>query len=268
MTDNLIDTLNEITQDIETYKTKSISPALEVTDHTSMASKYLNAESVEAFKNKSSVLSNGKARCVFFAVTVANDNLEEAVKILSKVANDLASQGSIDSILDPISSIKLAKLPGKKELKAVFFYPLVPVEKYDEIVKHEYSIEEGTGTGKVIGETELDLQDGEFIAVCRILHDILKKDVVNFDLNGQLFEIVQDHLKLLPNGSKFLGAKACAIVDLSFPYELHFFNPILPDVKRVQLTYKRHAAMVDDSLKQTSLITGVEYFGKDGKKLY
>lgn len=251
------------------------SPALKVTDQTQIARNFLSAKALAAMAVKRATTlievddNKNVYQCVFFAVRTKTSKIEAGVREMAEIANDLAEKGLIHSILAPIGSIDLVRSPGEVPTSAVFFYPLVPIEKVGEVkFSSAYSISEGD-TGQALESFQEELPAGEFFAVERISHMMsMIYGEKRFDISGTILNIVNDYLKILPPGTKFLGANQCAITDLSLPYELKFFNPLLARVKRVDLDYIRCAEVVNDKLEQFNLFTGIRYYGADGKRLF
>lgn len=272
--EDIQESIEKLNEALKASEKTVMSPVLQVNDQTGIAEKYLTPEALEIINNgkkaKALLGFDGEqcvAKCAYFAVTVATKNVELGVEKLAEIANDLALAGLIHSILAPISSLELAASEvGKLPQSVVFFYPLVPIDQFDSIKElYEYFVEEGS-TGKTLGNLSMDIPEGEFLAEARITHmmTVLLKE----DSNARLFGVVNEYLKFLPKGTKFLGAKQLAVSDLSIPYELKFSNPLLQKVKKVDLEWVREVAMIDDKLEQFNLFTGIRYYGADGNRLY
>lgn len=270
--ENLSEQVDELTKALDAGPKTKVPPSLQVDDQMATADKYLTPLAKEALNRKSTSMlkTNGPSvthRCTFFGVVVAQERLEQGIELMAQIANELAKNGYLDSALAPIISIKLALIAGQIPTIAVVFYPLVPIEKFDEIEKHEFAMKEGD-MPKKLGNTDLELPEGEFYAVVRLSY-LYNKVTKDFDLTGSLFDEIQAHLAVLPKGTEFLGAKATAITDLSLPYVLTFSNPLLPNVKRVELEYVREAARVGEHrIEQFNLLTGISYYGAGNKRLY
>jgi hypothetical protein len=139
-----------------------------------------------------------------------------------------------------------------------------------DIIKqnYKYSIEEGE-IGHELHSLAPDLKPGEFLAEANFsYHPSEGYNNLNFDYPGILIDEVNNYLKVLPSGTKFLGATKCGIQTLTLPYELRFFNPKMPQIKRVSLDHIRQAVPVDDKLEQYNLFTGIHYYDAEGKELF
>jgi hypothetical protein len=269
-----VETLEKLNKALEagSYTTGT---AIKVEDHTDIAKKYLSAAAIAVMatkKAKSLIVMNKDgtgSKCIYFAVTIASSKLDKGVEKIASIANDLVSKGLVQHVLAPVSSLSLAKVPGQVQMSAVFFFPLVPMDKADEIAKsYEFSVQEGE-CGKLLEPTELPLERGEFWAEARITHSISNiKYAAEASASARLYKVVREYLKHLPEGTEFLKAEPCAIMDLSIPYELHFFNPRLARVKKVDLEHVRHCEMVDGKLEQFNLFLGIRYFDSEGKLLF
>jgi hypothetical protein len=214
---------------------------------------------------------NGKFyRCIYLACRSTIENRDQALAMICGEINELVKDGLVHSTLAPPSSIDFARQPGESPSCAVFCYVLVPGDDAESIEKRMKWIAHEGGTGKELGSIKMILPEGEFFAVARVYHqfNMLVSSGSNYDIPGHLFETVQEYLRVLPIGTKFLGATKCAITDLSVPYELRFSNPLLQRVKMVQLESVRDFARLDDKIKEFNLLTGVTYFDADGNKLH
>lgn len=273
--ENLEESLDQLKKALEAGHKNIPHPVLQVEDEMPRAIRYLNDKAFEklnikATANFESDIPNGNPveQATFFGVAVPSDKLELGIEKMADIANDLANKGLISSTLTPITSIKLAHLAGQVEATAVFFFPLVPIDKVEEIQKeYEYSMGEGDQP-KILGSLELELPPGEFYAVTRISHVLSMVKDFSHDINGYLLDEINEYLAVLPKGTRFLGANVRAITDLSIPYELRFSNPLLQDVKRVELDHMRMATVINDHLEQFNLFLGIRYYGKDNKRLY
>lgn len=246
---------------------------LQVDDHKETISKYLTEEAANAMKTKYKGLhlyEDGQlvAQCVYFSLVVRSEKIEDGLAEIAKIANTLAERGLIKAVLYPPSSLRLARIPLQAPVSAVFFFPLVPVNMVKEIKRdYKYSIEEGS-VGEYFGSVAPYLKPGEFLVATRISTPWKMHKAKEFDVSGELVNIINAHLRIFPPGTEFLGATNCAIVDLSIPYELNFYNPMLSDVKSAQLDFTRYASVVNEKLVEDSIITGVHYFDADGKELF
>jgi len=243
----------------------------QVKDLSELAARYLTTDALKQTGKRtlSQIVEEGGTlyRCVYFACQVAEDNLETGVKEIAASVNELAAKGLIHSALAPLFSITLVKNPLEKPTCAVFCFVLVPASEVDEInASMKHVVQEG-GLGELIGSNRIEIPDGEVRAVVRIACGftmILKHP----GKETMLQEEIGRHLAVLPKGTKFEGYEACAISDLSFPYELKFSNPLFREIKTFDMEYVRICTGVDEVLHQGNLLLGVRYFDADGKQLY
>lgn len=284
-TKDLTETLNKLTEVLEAAE-KTVpreileSSALQVDNQTALCKKYLSPKGLEALNlPRAKQLLHGENgvithRCVYYGVRVKTSEVERGVHKMAEIMNDLAEKGVIHSILAEPSSFDLFRMPGEEQTSVVVFYPLVPVAYADELDKArpKYYIREGEvgATLDDVGAYKKVLPAGQFMAIARVTHNFLMmEEYREFEVPGVLFNIVQEHLKLLPEGTKFLGAKRCGISDLSVPYELYFENSLLPDVSEVDIEYVRAVAAISDhEVKQFNVTLGIRYFDKAGKLRY
>lgn len=121
---------------------------LHVTEHTTLAAKYLTPEAVAAMSGPKAtrlmlVTKDGLvAKCLYFSCIVETERIEAGVEAMAKIANDMAAKGQIHSVLAPISSIELS-IEGLKLPHAVFLFILVPAAHIAELEQHEYHNLEG-----------------------------------------------------------------------------------------------------------------------------
>jgi len=279
-TKDLTKTLKGLTDALDAMEAKTSlnSPTLKVESQSELSKKYLSPKgllSLNLPRAKSLTYSATPGvvthRCVYYGMRVKTSELEKGVQKMAEIQNDLAEKDQIHSILAEIGSLDLLRLPGEEQTSVVFFYPLVSFELADEMERNrpKFYIKEGqTGESlEPVADYRLVLPPGQFLVRARISHlSHFMEPQNHYEVSGNLFQIVQDHLKLLPEGTKFLGANKCAITDLSVPYELFFENSLLPDVSEVDLEYVRAVAPVSDTeLKQFNMILGIRYFDKKGK---
>lgn len=246
--------------------------ASRVTRHIQLSQKYLSVDAQEAFKNNatSSVVSkeNGSIfRCAYFSVVSRQGNEEEGVKILADIANDLAEQGLIHSVLAPISSLPLVRMPLQVDRSAVFMFLLIPHDKHQEVAekyKNIYMLE--GGVGKDVGDLNPILEDGEFLADIRATRSLMIKD--EKIARERIQDQIDQYLAVLPRGTVVREVTECSIIDLTYPFEVKFYNPLFDKVKSVSLEYTRQFARVDNKIEQFNLLLEVRYFDADQNQLF
>lgn len=252
-------------------------PAFEVTAESSLSDKYLSDaaklalsktektlvaqynEKIKDNEDGSSDYIRKAAVCEFYTCQVRKDRIEDGVKAISASINALAEMGAIQSCLTTVSSLKLAEAMFSYPNVAVFCFVHIKPEFSERARNMKHHTIEG-GVGEPLHDLSPDLAPGEFLADGRIIAFLGPDKKSNESL---IFDRVNEYLKYLPEGTKFLGYRTCAVMDLSLPVELKFRNPLLPNVTRVDLDYVRQVAIVDDKLKQFNLFLGVRYFGID-----
>lgn len=239
---------------------------------TDLSDKYLSAKAKEALSKKSKTLNyqddNGSYRCAYFSTVVRRGYEEKGVEAISKVINELAEMGVIHSCLVPVSSIALAKIPLGALQSTVFCFVLIPENKHEEVstkYKEFYTLE--GGVGNIIDDPNLGLKDGEFLSVIRFSHSMLL--IKNSkSIKERLHDEIDLYLAVLPKGTKVMEITQCAITDTSYAYEIKFFNPLFKNIKRIELSWKRNAEIVDDHLEPFNLLTRILYFDNNDKELF
>lgn len=287
---SLSEQLEELQKALKAYeekeKTAPKGAHLQVEDHMELAAKYLNANAQAALSKKGKHIieqynvdmgNNNfvphSAVCQFFGVQVRKDKIEEGVKAVAEVMNELADMGAIHSCLAAISSIDLAQMMFKHATSVVICYVHIKPGFEETVRSFKYNVREGE-IGPALHNLDIELPQGEFFAECRLSHQLAMMHPPKSN-ESRVFDVVKDYLKYLPEGTEFVGYRQTAIVDLSLPYELRFRNPLLQRVKRVELDYVRDVAFQNEGekeqLKQFNLVTGIRYMGvrdfhaKDGK---
>lgn len=269
-----IEELQKALKASQTTADLSAGPALKVADNMEIAKKYLSPEALKATEkvNKTMFVTdeNGKTyRSISFCVRTRTDRVEEGIKEMCQVVNRLVEQNVAHSFLAlPGSSLELVRHPGEAWSAAIFCFVHVPSDMVDTIKKIEkYCVEEGA-VGENLHSLDLDLKSGEFWGT----HYVSGYDgygLEKFEVSASLNKAINSYLKILPEGTQFLGANQCAISDLTIPYELKFFNPLLKKVKKVELDHVRAVEQVDENrLHQFNIFTGIRYYGHDGKRIF
>jgi hypothetical protein len=249
-------------------------PTLVVKDHSG-DSEFLTEEAKEVMKKihkQQYLVENNEVtgKAIYFSLVVKTENLKAGIEELSNTVNKLVSLGCVKAVLAPLSSLALAKVAGRPPISAVFFFPIIDIKKEYLAKSQKYNIEEGN-IGEMFGDTHLNLPQGTFWADVQINHfsDLEgRAKLGEYDISGSLINQINEYLKFLPAGTKVLGINKCAIYSLAEPYEVIFYNPILTDVKKVELEWVRHAVVKDDSIHQFNLFTEIKYFDANGNNLF
>lgn len=248
--------------------------ALKTDDQMETAKKYLTAGALADLSRKSMTLSVKKddgsfAFAVYFGVRVRSENIESGVEKISKIINELSADGLIHSTLAPMVSLDFARMPLQTQTSAVLSYVLVPSEKHEEIKKRyaHASIEEG-GAPPDGEDLRPTLADGEFLADVRVSSVASLVSGQGNNPTAILQAQIEQYLALLPKGTKVKEVVPCAITDLSVPYEVKFYNPLMKRFKYVDLDYVRAVEVVGEKLEQFNLLLGIRYMDADRKPLF
>lgn len=267
--------LKELVKALEASKySVARGPVLKTEDQMAVADKYLTEGAKSDLAKKSTTLTVKKDDgtlyvCVYFGVRVRSSNTEHGVEKISKIINELSADGLIHSTLAPVLSIEFARMPLQAPTAAVLCYVLVPYEKQEEIKKRysNASIEEGAAPPDA-EDCKPVLADGEFLTEVRISSVAAMMGVGDQSPVSMLQDQVEQYLSLLPKGTVVKEIVPCAITDLSVPYEVKFYNPLMKRFKYVDLDYVRFAEVVDEKLEQFNLLLGVRYMDADKKVLF
>lgn len=252
--------------------------ALKLDSQMEIANKYLTPKAKEAL-SKPKLLrmtetdSRGKpvGVCMWFVTKVKRDNIESGVQKICTSINYLADNGLIRHMLSDVVSIDLMDVPFQEPSSVVICYPIVPIEKYEELKKNKYYLEEGQ-----IPPCEDDLtpmlKNGEFLAEVRIYQPMLL--VKDYGTEKQLLNRkIKQYLAVLHKDTRVLNVKKCGTTGLSLTYEIKFFNHLYSTIKKVDLEFARDIAeSVDPNPKhqytEFDQLLRVRYFDKDDKELY
>lgn len=265
--------LEALNKALEAAEHSRTTPVLKVEDLSEMARPYLTAGARYDLSQKATqlcvILEDGQVfKAVYFATRVRSGNQEKAVQALARVINDLSQRGLIQSCLAPISSIDLARMSLQAPQSVVFCFVLVPesYEAYCSVRYKKFFVEEGE-MGRPLEDLSPRLEDGEFLAEVRVSHIMSLQDQ-RPNPRQLLQREIDIYLAILPKGTIVREVVECAITDLSFPYEVKFYNPLLKNVKRVDLSYVRSGEVINDKFEQFNLFLGIRYFDKDQRELY
>ncbi len=89
-----------------------------------------------------------RSTCYSFT-TSGSEEKAQAVKLLSEIANELTEKDFLHSVLSPISELKLSLDLDVPISHVVFFMPLVPVDKENELPRRDWIAPEGMVGPKV-----------------------------------------------------------------------------------------------------------------------
>lgn len=245
-----------------------LGQALQIQDLSEMAERHLTTSAKLDLKNRTSKLvvreEDGTISiCVYISNIVVTGNEENGVREIAKVLNDLSQRGEIRSVLTPPSSIKLAS-DSSVPKTAVFSFVLVPAEKHDEVNARyaPFTTKEGE-IGPAIDDLSVPLSDGEFLAIVHIPHQLLQSQSKT---SAELVQREIDNILLvLPKGTRVRQVTALATVSVVQQCEVKFYNALMPQVKRVEVEYRREFAKFEGGIVEYNLLTRVRYFDKDGE---
>lgn len=241
-----------------------------IEDQMAMANQYLSDRAKLALKkiNRQSISFDNNFNvypCVFFAIRTKLSNIEHAVQKISNILNELAKQDLIYSTLIPVSSVALARLPMQIQTFIVLAYVHAPADRIEEINnKYKNNIVPEGAMPEFNEDLSIELQDGEFLNVFKISHALGELT----DPQELLENYIQTCLKILPSGTEVREVVKCTDNDLSIPYEIKFYNPKMKRVNNFNILYRRVCEMVDGKIEQFTVMTGIEYFDKDGGRLF
>lgn len=250
------------------------SAALKVQDLSELANKYLTIQALNNMSVRSKQtrevidLDTQKVTdLIYLGVEVRSDRIEEGAKIIAEQLNLLAAGGYIHSCLAPLSSLELAKRPGRHFTSIVFAYVHCAEENL-ELAKSlcQNSCEMTDTEPKEAHSMKIDLPDGEFFAFERVT--IAGNMIEGFDGKKMIDTLIEMYMAILPKGTELVSSDACAIDSLCVPYELRFRSPVLDKVKEVKLDYVRATGMNSGKLEQGAVLLGIQYLDKNGKDLY
>jgi hypothetical protein len=246
---------------------------LQVTDLSSVVENVLSEQAKNAMSRKATSLAvfdttsgNIIAECIYLCVRVQTAKIEAAARMIAGQLNLLAAKDQIHSTLAPISSIDLVREFGKVPTSAVLAYVLVPVEEKEQIeksLKYIVSLEKF----HAIELLDITLADGEFLADIRV-SVVFGQQVGKETVDMCVKEQVDRYLAVLPVGTELVRLTQCGITDLSIPFEAIFRNPLLKNVKQVELEYGRASAIVDEKMVDFNVVTGMKYIDTDGGRLF
>lgn len=239
-------------------------PFLKVDDLTWLAEPYLTQASKDALLRKAKVLELTELGVAYKAIYMASiwrmSSTEKGIQHMAEQLNSLTELGLVHSVLAPISSIELAFSPSNGPSQVVICYPLVPVDRMEEVealVKHV----KDEDIALPAEDLSFALKEGQFIANINInhLHPSLalgREAVLEIEIN--------QYLSILPKGTTVVEKIPCSITGLSLPYMVIFHNPIMKEFKEVRLEHFRAAISINDRVEQFNLIKSVTYIRHDG----
>lgn len=267
--ETLLESIDRLQKALDATKATYTIPALQVNDLAENAKKFLTKDAAEVMDNKIKSLTTLDSECIFLGVQVRADKIEDGVQAISDDINLLVSEGLVTGALAGVSSINLARIPRQSPSAVVIAYVHVKkdyVDRAKNLVMYGIPEDADTEKTKKLGDLSLDLADGEFVVVLSYSHSLGM--LREFSVEQELHDDISELLAILPKGTSLTKVERCAVMGLSIDFEVHFKNPLLQKVKEVKLIYLRTAAPSGDALIQGNVLVGVEYLGKDGKKVF
>lgn len=249
--------------------------AFQVDKLQELSDKYLSDKAKEALKKSSpaTIIQEGDKiyQCVYFGTRTLLSNVEKGAKEVADKVNDLADKGLIHSALThpvPLIKYNLAKIPGEELSTLVLCYVLVPAETYLQIQKDKLAFEAG-GMPKCEDDLKIKLLEGEFFYNPRLYCPMLSS---KYDDQKGKDEWLDNQLKtiiaILPPGTIVVSKTQCSQDDLSLQFECRLYNPLMQEVKLVELDTVRSFARIAEGVKEFNLINRIIYKNIDDKDLY
>lgn len=264
---NLVEQLEELNEILKTEQVQRELVLTEITDQSEIAKSMLSEKALNAISKKSNTLiytdESGVYARVSFGAQTKTKNISNGISVVCKVLNALAEKDLIHSCLTPPSSIALAKMPFKEFTSASFSFVLVPTDRKKEVeALTGCSFEDGS-LPEPIESLDIELKEDEFFTEIRIS---AYNKLENKSKEELLQEEIQNYLNILPKGTEVVEVVPCALIALSYPYEVRFHNPLMKDYREVRLEYNREIVkMSEDKIEQFNLLRSVEYIRKDAK---
>ncbi len=88
------------------------------------------------------------------------------------------------------------------------------------------------------------------------------------ELEKELDRQINRVLSFLPPGTTLVSKTQCAMQTLAVPYEIRLYNPLLTEVKLVELNYVRQVTRIKTEVIEFNLLKSITYKDGDGKVLY
>lgn len=244
---------------------------MKVDDLKELQEKFFSDKAKEVMKNKSTqtvlLMDNGDVyKTVYFGSRVPLDKVDEGAKKVAAKINDLADKGLIHSALSQLIKFDLAKMPVKALSTMVLCYVLVPLDVAKEMEAKKESLDPGSLPDSDFEDT-IPLNEGEFFMTVRVHHGFDKSKDADY-AKKVLKDEINKVLALLPPGTRHVSTQECAVTDLSRTYEVIFANPLLQEVKEIELEHTRSMARVGTEIKEFNVLTGIRYFGIGRMELY
>lgn len=259
------DDQSELNESLATRLELPQESAIKVDSEDNFSSKYLTKEAKDSLAKKATQqvyrYEDGSIyMTAYLSTIIKKENVEKGVKAICEILNELAAKGYIHSCLAPPSSIELVKITKQHESRAVFCFPLVPVDKMEEIKEIAKGLMTTEGEiGKSLESLDMELPEGQFFAEVNI------SAFQNTDSKPD--KVIDTYLNLLPEGTEVISVKKCPIMSLTIPYEVILYNPLMKSIKEVKLNYIRQYATTGNKLKEFNLLTSIEYIKRDGTSL-
>lgn len=246
--------------------------ALQIEDLKDLQEKLFSDKAKKALETKATSVvylkDDGTGyEAIYLGSRVLSDRIEEGARKVADRVNELAEQGVIHSALSGLIKVDLARMPYKAPTSVVLCYVLVPFEIAKEYREAGKSLKEGSVPECDMNDAVI-LKDGEFLSAIRIHagYGIIK---THSTIQELLQREIDQILAIMPRGTIHVSTEKCAITDLSVPFEVKFYNPLMSAVKRVELEYTRTMTKLNESeIKEFNVVTGVRYFDAEDKELF
>lgn len=265
---DLVESLVALEKCLESNKNSLIQGlAINVTEESETANKYLSSKAQAVLQNKSKTLSHkdvtGSYVCIYLGLRVDSTRLQEGIKVICERLNALVDKDLVHSCLTPVSTLPLAHLPLEVPTCCVLAYVLVPEDKRKEAEELAEYVIDDYAMPMTLGSVEAKTSEDEFFSVIKISNfPLLSEDETT---KKTLDDQIQQIINILPKGTQVVDITQCSVVDLSFTYQVRFRNPLMANYKEVRLKHIREFARVGYKIEQFQLLTEVEYVRKDSK---
>jgi hypothetical protein len=112
-----------------------------------------------------------------------------------------------------------------------------------------------------------ELKEGEFCALVRTTHALaMLLPVVSVSEHVQ--QEINKYLAILPEGTEQVSVERLPVTTLAVEHVVVFRNPLMQDIKRVELQWMHAGTVIDDQFKTYNLITGINYYDRDKGQMF
>lgn len=274
----LIESLQALSDALDAPTIFVEGPALQNTNQSELAKKYLTDLSQEVLKKKAYNQfyrdDTGTYICIYLTAHTKTENIEKAVEKICKGINVLSEKGLIHSTLSAPQSIELGTMPNQHPSSVAYSFVLVPVDQKALAESlSECACEEGTITS-CMDDLKIPQPDGVAI------HNYAL-GIQSTMFNKTKEELIQERIDLLtttlPKGTRYLGHEFGNPTDLSIPVTMKFEHPSFSGHHRIdgaittiEVDEVRIAWVEKEPEKvvQGNLFIGIRYLTAKGEDRY